>query len=273
MEPTRILFITQEIFPYTPENFVSTICRELPQYAQDNGCEIRIFMPCFGNVNERRNQLHEVQRLSGLNLIINDTDHALIIKVASIQAARIQVYLIDNEDYFRRKAMDKDENGLSFEDNDERSIFYVRGVLETMRKLRWTPDIVHCHGWLTAIAPMLIKTAYHTDPFFKNSKIIYSIYDDIFENLLDKNFYKKLMLDGVKDSHVKALKATPTWETVTKLAIDFSDFVVEGEKGAKKNFEEYTKKKKVPFIPYDDDFRTNYYKIYRKISPLEEEED
>ncbi|MDR0829549.1 MAG: glycogen/starch synthase [Prevotellaceae bacterium] len=273
MEPTRILYITQEISPFSPENLVSNICRELPQFAQQKGYEIRIFMPCFGNINERRNQLHEVQRLSGLNIIINESDHSLVIKVASIQAAKIQVYFIDNYEFFNRKTMDKNERGLSFEDNDERSIFYIRGVLETIKKLRWTPDIVHCHGWLSAIAPLFIKTAYNSDPFFRNSKVIYSLYKDEFANELDKNLHKKLMLDGVKDSHVKNFKnSVPNWENITKLAIDFSDYVAEGVENSKKDFEEYTKSKKKSFIPYSEDYKNVFYELYQKIVPPQKEE-
>ena len=153
-DPVKILFITQEITPYLPENELATICRELPQYVQEQGCEIRIFMPCYGHINERRNQLHEVQRLSGMNLIIDDCDHPLIIKVASIQSARMQVYFIDNDDYFRRRGIAADDQNNEYEDNDDRAVFYARGVLETIKKLRWTPDIIHCHGWMTALAPI-----------------------------------------------------------------------------------------------------------------------
>ena len=150
---TKVLFIAQEITPYLPDSEIATLCRNLPQGIQERGHEIRTFMPKYGNINERRNQLHEVIRLSGMNLIINDTDHPLIIKVASIQSARMQVYFIDNDDYFQRKQVLTDDNGNEFEDNDERSIFFVRGVMETVKKLRWAPDIIHCHGWLTALAP------------------------------------------------------------------------------------------------------------------------
>lgn len=157
MKATKVLFIAQEITPYLPESEIANVCRYLPQGVQERGREIRTFMPKYGNINERRNQLHEVIRLSGMNLIIDDTDHPLIIKVASIQAARMQVYFIDNEDYFQRKFTTEDENGNSFDDNDERSIFFVRGVMETVKKLRWVPDIIHCHGWMTALAPLYIK--------------------------------------------------------------------------------------------------------------------
>ena len=157
---TKILFISQEIFPYLPESDIANQSRYLPQAVQERGRETRTFMPKFGLVNERRNQLHEVIRLSGMNLIIDDTDHPLIIKVASIQSARLQIYFIDNDDYFQNRLQTCDENGLEYEDNDSRAIFYARGVLETVKKLRWVPDVIHCHGWLTALAPLYIKKAY-----------------------------------------------------------------------------------------------------------------
>ena len=205
MKATKVLYITSEITPYLPESEISTISRYLPQGIQERGREIRTFMPKYGNINERRNQLHEVIRLSGMNLIIDDTDHPLIIKVASIQAARMQVYFIDNEDYFQRKATLTDANGNYFDDNDERSIFFVRGVLETVKKLRWVPDIIHCHGWITALTPLYIKKAYADDPCFKNSKIVYSVYDDDFNNLFAQNFSEKLMLEGIEPSDVEAI--------------------------------------------------------------------
>ncbi|MGL5619651.1 MAG: glycogen/starch synthase, partial [Tannerellaceae bacterium] len=178
MDAKRILFITQEITPYLPETEISGISRNLPQGIQERGREIRTFMPKYGTINERRNQLHEVIRLSGMNLIIDDTDHPLIIKVASIQAARMQVYFIDNEDFFQRKHTIADENGVEFDDNDERSIFFVRGVLETVKKLRWIPDMIHCHGWMSALTPLYIKKAYADDPFYSNTKVVYSVYDN-----------------------------------------------------------------------------------------------
>jgi len=266
MEPTRILFISQEIFPYLPETTVSKICREVPQFMQENGYETRIFMPCFGNINERRNQLHEVQRLSGMNIIIDDTDHQLIIKVASIQPARIQIYFIDNDDYFHHRDMDRDETGIGFSDNDERTIFYVRGVLETIKKLRWTPDIIHCHGWISAIAPLFIKKVYNTDPFFKNSKVIYSLCNDELPNNFNAKFYKKLMHDGITNSHIKMLKENPSWENLTKLAIDFSNVVMAGTPEIDiKKWEEYTKKRNIPFIQYSENYKENFYALYQKI--------
>ena len=266
MEPTRILFISQEIFPYLPETTASKICREVPQFVQEKGYETRIFMPCFGNINERRNQLHEVQRLSGMNIIIDDTDHQLIIKVASIQPARMQIYFIDNDDYFRRRNMDRDEDGSGFADNDERTVFYIRGVLETIKKLRWTPDIIHCHGWVSAIAPLFIKKSYNTDPFFKNSKVIYSIYNDELPNHFNKNFNKKLMLDGIGSELLKDVKTNPSWETLTKLAIDYSDVIMAGEPEIDvKKWEEYTNKRNIPFIQYSENHKEDFYALYEKV--------
>ena len=181
MKQAKVLFISQEITPYLPESEMSMIGRYLPQGIQEKGREIRTFMPKYGSINERRNQLHEVIRLSGMNLIIDDTDHPLIIKVASIQSARMQVYFIDNEDYFHRKYVLKDDKDEFFEDNDERAIFFARGVLETVRKLRWSPDIVHCHGWITSLIPLYLKRTFMDDPLYNNSKIIYSVYNDAFD--------------------------------------------------------------------------------------------
>ena len=183
MDAKKILFIAQEITPYLPESEIATICRNLPQGIQERGREIRTFMPKFGNINERRNQLHEVIRLSGMNLIIDDTDHPLIIKVASIQAARMQVYFIDNEDFFQRKHTVCDENGNEYEDNDDRSIFYVRGVLETVKKLRWQPDVIVCQGWASAVVPFYVKTAYSEEPSFAESKVITALYTNELRHL------------------------------------------------------------------------------------------
>ena len=181
----RILFVSQEITPYLPETEMSVIARNLPQGIQERGKEIRTFMPKFGCINERRNQLHEVIRLSGMNLIIDDNDHPLIIKVASIQAARMQVYFIDNEDFFQRKFTLQDKTGNFFEDNDERAIFFTRGVVETVKKLQWAPDLIHCHGWFTSLLPIYIKQYYHDDPLFQNTKMVSSIYDTVFTTPLN----------------------------------------------------------------------------------------
>ncbi|MCK4661968.1 MAG: glycogen/starch synthase [Bacteroidales bacterium] len=225
MEKTKVLFIAQEITPYLPETEMSSIGRYLPQGIQEKGKEIRTFMPKFGSINERRNQLHEVIRLSGMNLIIDDTDHPLIIKVASIQTARMQVYFIDNEDYFQRKFALKNENGEFFDDNDERAIFYARGVIETVRKLRWSPDIIHCHGWITSLVPLYIKKAFKDDPLFTDSKIIYSIYDDGFDNTFNNTFKRKLKVEGITDNDISILDE-PNYINFSKLAIEMSDAII-----------------------------------------------
>lgn len=235
MDSVKVLYISQEITPYLPETEISVISRKLPQAIQEKGKEIRAFMPRFGNVNERRNQLHEVIRLSGMNIIIDDTDHPLIIKVASIQSARMQVYFIDNDDFFQRKYTIADENG-EFDDNEDRSIFFVRGVLETVKKLRWTPDIIHCHGWMTALAPIYIKKAFNTDPFFKNSKVIYSVYADDFQKPFSERFAQKIKLDGINDEDMQSiLNKNVSYADLTKFAIDYSDAAILGSESINKD--------------------------------------
>ena len=184
----RVLFVNSEITPYLPETPISLIGRYLPQGIQERKKEIRSFMPRYGCINERKNQLHEVIRLSGMNIIISDVDHPLVIKVASISAARMQVYFIDNEDYFRRKQVAYDEKGNFFADNGDRAIFFARGVLETAKKLRWAPDIIHCHGWITHLLPLYLKKIYKDDPIFANSKVVLSLYNDTPAEPFAKNF-------------------------------------------------------------------------------------
>ena len=250
---TKVLYITSEITPYLPESEIANISRYLPQGVQEKGREIRTFMPKFGNINERRNQLHEVIRLSGMNLIIDDTDHPLIIKVASIQAARMQVYFIDNEDYFQRKATLADENGNEFEDNEERSIFFIRGVLETVKKLRWVPDIIHCHGYMTALTPLYIKKAYADDPCFKNSKIVYSVYNDDFKTPFSADFSDKLLLEGIEDSDVEAIKSqSVSFEDLSKLAIKYSDGVIKGSADSNQEVIDFAINSGLPVLDYQN---------------------
>jgi len=261
MDAKKVLFITQEITPYLPESEISSICRDLPQGIQERGKEIRTFMPKYGCINERRNQLHEVIRLSGMNLIIDDTDHPLIIKVASIQSARMQVYFIDNEDFFRRKATVCDECGNEFDDNDERAIFYVRGVFETIKKLRWIPDIIHCHGWLTALAPLYLRRMYLDDPCFSKTKIIYSIYDCPFHAVLGNRLAVKLKQDGATDKDLKIVE-TPNFLSVTKLAIQFSDAIIQGSIHLDPVTLEHIEKSKKLFLAYQPS--DNYIDMYNE---------
>jgi starch synthase len=266
MEKKRILYISQEITPYLPESEMSEIARYLPQGVQERGREIRTFMPRYGCVNERRNQLHEVIRLSGMNLVINDTDHPLIIKVASIQAARMQVYFIDNEDYFQRKFVLNDAAGKEFEDNDERAVFFARGVLETVIKLRWAPDIIHCHGWLTSLVPLYIKKYYYNDPLFANAKVVYSAYNDDFKNTLDPKFNEKLLLEGITEEDV-ALIEDPNYVNVNKLAINYSDAVIQGTENINTGVKDYIKETGKLFLDYQpkETYIDAYNEFYDKV--------
>ncbi len=251
MEKERVLFVSQEITPYMPETPMSYIGRYLPQGIQEKGREIRTFMPRFGSINERRNQLHEVIRLSGMNLIISDTDHPLILKVASIQSARMQIYFIDNEDYFHRKFTVKDNEDKVFADNDERAIFFTRGVLETVKKLRWSPNIVHCQGWFTALTPLYIKKAFREDPLFNDTKVIFSIYDDDFNGSLSKDFKKKAVLDGISDKDFQVMSSLD-YVSIMKLAIKYSDGIILGSENINPKILEYIKSIDKPILEYQD---------------------
>lgn len=225
MSKAKILYVSQEIQPFCPETIISRISRQLPQGAHEKDKEIRVFMPRYGKINERRHQLHEVIRLSGMNLIVNDTDHPLIIKVASIPSARMQVYFIDNEEYFKRKHYLTDEDGDLFEDSDERAMFFSRGVLETVKKLGWVPDVIHCHGWMSSLMPVYAKHMYKNDAHFADSKVVYSVYDNGFEGQLSSDFTKKLQFDGVPDDIIPFIDK-PTFENLNKAAIKYSDGVL-----------------------------------------------
>lgn len=222
MEKKRILFISQEIAPFLPKSEIASTARRLPQGIQESGKEIRVFTPKFGSINERRHQLHEVIRLSGMNLIIDDKDHPLIIKVASIPTARMQVYFIDNDEYFKRKNAIKEDDGVEFADNDERSMFFCRGVLETVKKLGWKPDVIHCHGWMASLMPIYIKKMYHKDPHFSDTKVVLSLYNNGFESNWNDRFVDKLKFDGFGKEVLEHLKDT-SYESVMRMAIQYAD--------------------------------------------------
>ena len=224
MEKKKILFISQEIFPFLPKSEISGSARRISQAVQDAGKEIRVFTPRFGAINERRHQLHEVIRLSGLNISIDDHDHPLIIKVASISAARMQVYFIDNDDYFKRKTCLQEEDGKFHPDNDERAMFFCRGVLETVKKLGWQPDVIHCHGWLTGIMALYIKFIFSKDPHFKETKVVYSLYNETFDQPWDPRFAEKLSFDGFPQDLTDALKDT-SCENLTRVILSHCDGV------------------------------------------------
>jgi starch synthase len=225
MEKKRVLFISQEINPFLPKSEISNSVRKIAQGVQESGKEIRVFMPRFGTINERRHQLHEVIRLSGMNLIINDSDHPLIIKVASIPTARLQVYFIDNDEYFKRKNTFSDDNDVFYNDNDERSMFFCRGVLETVKKLGWKPDVIHCNGWMTALMPMYIKDVFSNDPHFADTKVVFSLYNCSFDNLWNENFVEKLKFDGISNETIDCLKGG-SHECLIKTAMKYADGVV-----------------------------------------------
>ena len=246
----KVLFITQEITPYVSESEMSLVGRNLPQAIQEKGREIRTFMPKWGNINERRNQLHEVIRLSGMNLIIDDTDHPLIIKVASIQSARMQVYFIDNDDYFQNRLQVVDENGVEYEDNDARAIFYARGVLETVKKLRWCPDVIHCHGWMTALAPLYIKKAYKDEPSFRDAKVVFSLYDNDFKEPFHPDFASKLLLKGISKKDVADLKEPVDYTALCKLAVDYSDGVIQQSEHVNEKVIAYARQIGKPVLGY-----------------------
>lgn len=266
MEKTRVLFISQEIIPYTTENEIAKISRQLPQGIQDKGKEVRIFMPRYGKINERRHQLHEVIRLSGMNLIIDDTDHPLIIKVGSIPQARMQVYFIDNEEYFQRKAVLRDANDNMFEDNDERSIFFGRGVLETVKKLGWSPDIIHCHGWMTALIPTFVKKLYSEDPIFKNSKIVFSAYDNGFEGALDQRMIEKAQIKNITAEDLSSIKV-PSYINLNKLGIQTSDAAIWGSSNLHEELEKELNASSKPVLTYkeEESYVDAYDEFYEEV--------
>ena len=252
----RVLFVNSEITPYLPENEISKIGRYLPQGIQERKKEIRSFMPRYGCINERKNQLHEVIRLSGMNIIINDVDRPLVIKVASISAARMQVYFIDNEDYFHRKSVYCDENGTFFEDNCERAIFFARGVLETVKKLRWAPDVIHCQGWISQVLPLYLKKAYIDDPIFSNSKIVLSLYDDMPEVDFAADFKEKILFGGVTEEDVKVLEE-PSGINLAKLATNWSDGIILGSENISEELVKYCKDSGMPLLEYNGEALQN----------------
>ncbi len=266
MEKPKVLFVQQEITPYLKETHKSLIGRQLPQGIQDRGKEIRTFMPRFGNINERRNQLHEVIRLSGMNLVINDTDHPLIIKVASIQSARMQIYFIDNDDFFKRKFTVLDKAGKMFADNDERAIFFTRGVIETVKKLSWAPNVVHCNGWFTALMPVYVKVALKDSGMFTDTKVIYSIYDDGFEGNLSDKISQKFKNQGVGEEFTPKLK-DPSYLNLSKTAIDYSDGIIIGSEKINPELEAYVRESGKPVLAYQnpENYMDAYNEFYDEI--------
>jgi len=263
MKDKRILYVSSEVVPYLPETEISSMSFEAPRMVNQQGGQIRIFMPRYGNINERRHQLHEVIRLSGINLVINDLDMPLIIKVASIPKERIQVYFIDNEDYFKRKATLTDEDGNLFPDNDERAIFFAKGVIETVKKLNWAPDIIHVHGWLASLLPLYLKEYYKDEPLFTESKVVTSVYEQSFDGTLNKGMFDKVKFDNIDEQTIEALKE-PSYSSIMKIAINHSDAIIEGSKDLSKDIMEHLKSSGKPVLDYKapEDFAESYTEFY-----------
>ncbi len=264
MKDKRVLYVSSEVVPYLPETEISSMSFEAPRMVSKAGGQIRIFMPRYGNINERRHQLHEVIRLSGINLVINDLDMPLIIKVASIPKERIQVYFIDNEEYFKRKATFLNDSGQLFGDNDERAIFFAKGVVETVKKLNWSPDIIHVHGWLAGLLPLYLKTVYKDEPLFSESKIVTSLYHKGFEGSLNTEMLKKIQFDGIDDDATKHLQ-TPDYNALSLTAIAHSDAIIKGSEELPKLIDEACENSGKPCLPFHpiDNFADAYINFYR----------
>ena len=272
-EPNKILFISQQIYPYLDqETPIRCLNRKLPEWFQSSSFETRTFMPKFGDINERRNQLHEVIRLSGINIIISDTDHPLLIKVASIQGARIQIYFIDNDDYFHRRKGIVDANGTEYKDNDERCIFFNRGVLDTVKKLRWTPSIIYCSGWMSALAPLLIKKMYADTPFFENSKVVLALDDDEYTQAFSTKFSEKIMGDGIIMSDIRGIAGMPVgYEDLMRLAVDYADAIVFASENLNPRLRNYAENSGKPIMPYAGEDKEAYLNFCKSLLNNEEE--
>jgi len=263
----KVLFINQEITPYVPESEMSVMGNLLPHKIQELGFEIRTFMPKWGIINERRGQLHEVIRLSGMNLIIDDTDHPLIIKVASIPQSRIQVYFIDNEDYFQKRKTTVDDNGDEYSDNGERAIFFARGVLETVKKLRWTPDIIHCQGWMSAVVPLYVKTAYKEEPQFANTKVVTSLFSEQPKGNLDDNFKHSLEFKEANSKVLEKYNERFDFIELGKLAIDYSDGIVKVNDNVNDDLLKYAQANDKPVFNHStaEEAQNDYTTFYNKL--------
>jgi starch synthase len=252
------------VVPYLAENEVSLMSYDVPKMINDQGGQIRIFMPRYGNINERRHQLHEVIRLSGMNLVVNDLDMPLIIKVASIPKERIQVYFIDNDEYFKRKATFSDEEGVLYPDNDERAIFFAKGVVETVKKLNWVPDIIHVHGWMASLLPIYMKHYYKDEALFSETKIVTSVYGQSFEGNLDSEMINKIKFDNVPHEAIQELEI-PNYENLIKAAIKHSDAVVIASDNVTASLTKFIESSGKPFLPFaaKDKFTEAYTTFYK----------
>ena len=269
MSKKKVLIVTQEMHPYTALSEIAEIARKLPQYIQENGMEIRVLMPRFGTINERRHRLHEVVRLSGMNIIVDDDDFPLIIKVASLPEARIQVYFLDNEDFFKRKSIFKDNDGNPFEDNADRMVFFCKGVIETVKKFGWPPDIIHCHGWMTSLIPLYLKTAYNNEPLFQQSKVVYSIYNKDVEETFSDDFIEKASINNLSPDDLK-LFANGESADLHQGAIAFADGVISGSESLEAAVQEALDNSEKPVLEFKgEEYLPFYMEFYNGL--LEEE--
>lgn len=266
MSKLRILYVASEINPFLQTSKVADFVRKLPQGMQERGMEIRILVPRFGLINERKNRLHEVVRLSGINIAIGDEEKPLVIKVASIPNAKLQVYFIDNEDYFHRKSVFFDKENKFYEDNDERAIFFCKGVLETVKKLGWAPDIVHCNDWMTSFIPLYLNTTYKNDPIFKNSKTVFSVYDNTFKHKFNNDLLDKVKMLDIEDGMLNNLKSAD-FEGFVKLGMEFSDVVIKAEDSDALDglFSDSSNEKKPEPIDKEEDFLDSYFNLYNEL--------
>ena len=264
MSKLRILYVASEINPFLETSEVAQFVRKLPQAMQERGMEIRILVPRFGLINERKNRLHEVVRLSGINIPVGDDEKPLVIKVASIPNAKMQVYFIDNEDYFHRKSVFHDKENKFYSDNDERAIFFCKGVIETVRKLGWAPDIVHCNDWITSLIPLYLKTTYKNDPLFKDTKSVFTIYNNSFKHKFDKDLIEKVKMIDIEDDMLTGLQSAD-YEGFIRLGMEFADAVIKAGDTEIKWLEEQ-KGKKIDTIEQDEDFTESYFNLYNELA-------
>ena len=273
MSKKKVLIVTQEMQPYTALSEVAEIARKLPQYAQENGLEVRVLMPRFGTINERRHRLHEVVRLSGMNIIVDDDDFPLIIKVASLPGARMQVYFLDNEDFFRRKSIFLDEDEQPFEDNPDRMVFFCKGVIETVKKFGWPPDIIHCHGWMTSLIPLYLKKAYKNEPLFNKAKVVYSAYSESLEKTFTNKFISKATINNLEEDDLGAYQ-NGTGVTLHEGAIRFADAVVHGSDSLGESVMAALEGIEKPVLDPSgkEDYLKDYLEFYKNLLQEKEEE-
>ncbi|NRA49825.1 MAG: glycogen/starch synthase [Phaeodactylibacter sp.] len=273
MSKTKVLIVSQEMQPYTIASEIANVARKLPQHIQENGMEIRVLMPRFGTINERRHRLHEVVRLSGMNIIVDDDDYPLIIKVASLPEARMQVYFLDNEDFFKRKYIFTDKDDKPYEDNPDRMVFFCKGVIETVKKFGWAPDVVHCNGWMTSLIPLYLKTAYKNEPLFKNSKVVYSIYNGSPEQTFSDSFLAKASINNLTEEDLNAYQ-NGEGVTLHEGAIAFADALIQGSEEIQDSVKQALTDTDKPVLEYQgaEGFEAPYKAFFESLVAEEVEE-